>query len=171
MVDINEFAGKSIEKFRLLMLNENYLEYKENKTFIIDGGFEFLIENKPYCISFLDEETQEFNVYQKSGDQLLEGYDFFEVDLTSELRHELSSKKIQHVDLKNLSVIVEEFDGSLLEESQTLVQINFLFDDDTVLQIAIVNYSIHPESLQFTDIWYDLEGLIIVNFDEEISIR
>jgi hypothetical protein len=122
-------------------------------------------------VSFLSEETQEFNIYNTSGNQLLDGYDFYEVDLDEEIYQERINKTITQVDLKNVSIIMQDYDGTLLEESKALVQLKFVFEDNSILQIAVVSYAINPESLQFSDIWYDFEGLIWVNFGEEVLIR
>lgn len=163
-------VGKTIGQVSLSMINAHYLEYEEGRVWVSDGGLEIEAGGEKYAFSFHDESGN-FSCQPMPLDELMEGFDHYEVDLSeSEAVAGVMGAEIQDVEVLWSGFEVTDYDGSVLEKVDVPVEFLLCLNNGSCIQLSTIHSSLDPETMKFKEVVYDIEGNLLVSFGEKIDI-
>lgn len=170
-LDKNKFIGKHILEIKIAMINPTYLEYVEGKTWLSDVGIELEFTDGGICSVFYDENTDKFDLYERSLADHLEGVDHYFIEFgENDFLKELPNKEIINLETVEKTMEVQDYNGEVVESDKIPVEFLFEFSDDSSLQIATVSVQMSKQESAITEIFYNPEGNIWIGLDEKIDI-
>lgn len=169
---IQKYVGKKIDKVTIAMIGGNYLEFIEARTWLSDVGIQFNFEDGSFMSLFYDENTDRFDLYDRSLEDHLEGVDHYFVDLTgNDFIESIRNISLTDIKLKEILIENQDYNGQVIESYPLPVEYVLYFDNGATIQIASVTVAIDAEIAAIKNIYYNPEGNIWIAFDEIFEIQ
>ncbi len=155
-----------LQKVNCFQVNEALLDIQMEKAFFVDGGIELVFpkgsisaawNTEIECLTVGPNTFEE--VYQQENAQPSE---------TKKIHHLIGQKVIDYNLIKRQYEMIQE-DMTQIEEVEITMEINLTFEDQSHLQIALVDYDLH--NFTPTNFIYDLGADILVNGGERVLIK
>jgi hypothetical protein len=170
---LNEhLLNRKLTGLRFFNVNDSYFIFDRDSTWVFDTGVQLVLDNGLFSFGW----NSEFEAFDYSLEKPME-----------ELQQNEALYAIDPEDTKALESLVgatitgisydwdyfQEYDehAQLKEEKIYIpVGLKLTFDNDQLLQLAAVRYSLNPESGELTRPYYSLEGQLLVALNKEFEI-
>jgi hypothetical protein len=166
------YIGKKIKSIDIAMISPQYLEYIEGKTWMSDVGVQITLEDDSYFSIFYNEDTDVFNLYERTLADHLKGVEHYMIDLVDN-EIILKLKNLQILDIEVIEKIVEEhnYNGDIIDSHKIPVEFLIKLEEDNTIQVATVNVHISSVDSSITEIYYNPEGNVWIGIGEVMEIK
>ncbi|MDT7831726.1 hypothetical protein RQM59_05005 [Flavobacteriaceae bacterium S356] len=154
MKGINNQAILDIKTFNI---NENYMEFSDEKGYAIDGGIEFHFVEKVITIGWNFEKES----YEYAEMPYTASFDYYELNL--EKLNEFIGKRIISLELieTEFEVIVDY--TMKTEKTKVISGVQIDFDNDLVLRVTTSFFEIDIENKLPVNISPDIQGNLLID--------
>lgn len=167
-----KYIGKKIAAMEIAMIGSSYLEFIEGRTWLSDAGMQITFENGSFLSIFYDENTDRFDLYERSLDDHLEGVEHYFVDLTgNEFIDSIQDFAITDVKLKEIELENQDYNGNVVETYALPVEYIVYLENGVTIQMASVTVAIDAELAAIKSMYYNPEGNIWIAFGELFEIQ
>ena len=169
---IQTLIGKKITAIDIAMIGNNYMEFIEGRTWLSDVGIQFTFDDATFASVFYDENTDRFDIYERSLADHLDEVEHYFIDLSdNEFIQSITDYAISDLKIIESEFAIEDYKGDVLESQILPVEFILEFENGSKIQVATVTVSIDKEEVAIKSMHYNPEGNIWIGFDEIFEIE
>lgn len=170
--NLQKYFGKKIDTLAIAMIGSSYLEFIEARSWLSDVGIQINFEDGSLISIFYDENTDRFDLYERSLADHLEGVDHYFVDLNgNDFIESIHNIAIADIKFKEIVIENQDYDGKVIDAFPLPVEYILYLENGATIQMASVTVSIDGELAAIKNMYYNPEGNIWIAFDELFEIQ